>query len=135
MKFSLISAIDNTAVKTYSEAVQQCPIKINSSSIDGGYDNQFTMDSVVMDTSQTMPKTVFPQNASVDSEHKGRFPRRSLAKGIPVRVTNREVIGDKQTEEKSQPTSKINGLSSVRGSKASKRNTDHRRLHIKPHQS
>ena len=122
MKLSLISAIDHMAVKTYSEAVQQCPIKIDSSSIDEGYDNQ-TMDSVIIDTSQTMPKTVFPQNASVDSEHKRRFPRRSPAKGIPVRVTNREVIGDEQTEGNSQPTSNINGLSSVRGSIASKRNT------------
>ena len=86
MKLSLISAIGHMAV-------QQCPIKIDSNSIDEGYDNQ-TMDSVIMDISQTIPKTVFPQNASVDSEHKRRFPRRFPAKGIPVRVTNREVIGD-----------------------------------------
>ena len=109
MKSSLINMIDSMALKTYSEAVQQGQTSINSSSIDEGYVNN-TVNSTVMDTSQTLPKTVFTQNVKEDMEHR----RGSPAQGIPVRVTNRDMIRERNKEAISQPTANISGISTSR---------------------
>ena len=109
MKSSLINMIDGMASKTYSEAVQQGQTSINSSSIDEGYVNN-TVNSTVMDTSQTLPKTVFTQNVTEDMEHR----RGSPAQGIPVRVTNRDMIRERNKEAISQPTANISGISTSR---------------------
>ena len=92
MKSSLIRLIDNTASKTYSQAVQQFPVSVDSSSIDEGYLNN-TIENTFRDISQTLPKTVFSPMATVDTQNK----KRSLPKGIPVRVTVREQEQTKKT--------------------------------------
>ena len=73
MKSSLIRLIDNTASKTYSQAVQQSPISVDSSSIDEGYGNN-TIENTSRDISQTLPKTVVSPKAAVDKENKRRSP-------------------------------------------------------------
>ena len=76
MKSSLVNLIDSVAAKTYSEAVKQCPIRIESNSIDEGYGNN-TIDITSPDTSQTLPKTVFSQQ--------------------PARVSQEEITGKRNS--------------------------------------
>ena len=71
MKSSLIRLVDTTASKTYSQAVQQFPVSVYSSSIDEGYINN-TIENTSRDISQTLPKTVFSPIATVDTENKRR---------------------------------------------------------------
>ena len=55
---TLVSAFDNS--KTYSEAVQKSPIVIDTSSADEGYFNNTIDTTADANSSQTIPKTVYP---------------------------------------------------------------------------
>ena len=105
MKSSLVNSIDSVAAKTYSEAVKQCPVIIESNSINEGYGNN-TIDITSLDTSQTLPKTVLSTQPAHDAENKKNSP----ARGIPVRVTSRSNNSEGAINGNSQPTTNVNNV-------------------------
>ena len=83
MKTTLVSAFDNS--KTYSEAVQKSPIVIDTSSADEGYFNNTTDTTADANSSQTIPKTVYPIVRRTTSTER-QIP---TPKHIPVHVSDR----------------------------------------------
>ena len=95
MKTTLVSAFDNA--KTYAEAVQKTPIIIDSSSTDEGYFNNTTDTTSGANSSQTIPKTVYPSASSTTITE----TERPTPKHIPVHVTDRD---ENMTERNNRET-------------------------------
>ena len=83
MKTSLVSAFD---AKTYAEAVHKPALIIDSSCTDEGHFNITTDTTSDANSSQTIPKTMYPSASSMTITE----TERPTPKRIPVHVTDRD---------------------------------------------
>lgn len=86
MKTTLVSAFDNA--RTYAEVVKKPAIIIDSSSTDEGYFNNTTDTTSDANSSQTIPKTVYPSVSNCSTAI--TVTDKPTPKRIPVHVTDRD---------------------------------------------
>ena len=96
MKTSLVSAFDNA--KTYAEAVHKPAIIIDSSYTDEGYFTITTDTNSDANSSQTIPKTVYPSASSTTNTE----TERPTPKCIPMHVTDRDENMTERINEETQ---------------------------------